>query len=142
VCAHAGTNPGLSFSLHYAPPEVVAAVEAKEKSGRASTATDMWALGVVAFELLTRTRAFQPRTPTGAIRDQLMGRKPLPWESKDRAERRALLRQLRILKPSVMACLSRRPEERPTAEDLLRNWNRLFDHVTAATSPTASASIK
>jgi serine/threonine protein kinase len=120
----------------------VAAVEAKEKVALASTATDMWALGVVAFELLTRTRAFQPRMPTSAIRDQLVGRKPLPWEGKDRGKRRALLRQLRILKPSVMACLSRQPEERPSAEELLRNWNRLFDHVTAATSPTVSASIK
>ena len=45
---HAGTRPGLSYSLQYAPPEVVAAVEARQPTLPADAAVDMWALGVIA----------------------------------------------------------------------------------------------
>ena len=54
----AGSQCGLSFSLLYAPPEVINAVEAQARGMRADPKTDMWAMGVIAYELLTRTRIF------------------------------------------------------------------------------------
>lgn len=54
----AGTQCGLSFSLLYAPPEVIQSVESQAKGMRADPKTDMWAMGVIAYELLTRTRIF------------------------------------------------------------------------------------
>jgi serine/threonine protein kinase len=120
---------GLSFSLLYAPPEVVHAVEAKDKTVRADPAVDMWAIGVIAFELLTRARIFPPNLTKQQVRDQIAGRADLPWE--DPARRADSIRQLRILKRTVLACLARDPKDRPTADRLLRSWNRLFDTFTS-----------
>jgi serine/threonine protein kinase len=115
--------PGLSFS-----PEVVLAVEAKARSVGADPAADMWAVGAIAFELLTRTRAFSSRATMATVRDQIAGRAPLTWE--DPAQRGSKLRQLRILKRIVLACLSRDPRQRPSANKLLNSWKRLFDAMT------------
>ena len=59
----------LSFSLTYAPPEMIAAFDAGERSTAVSGATDMWALGVIAYELLTCKRAF----PKALKQDQVCG---------------------------------------------------------------------
>lgn len=127
--AHAGSSVGLSFSLLYAPPEVIHAVERKERQVIADPAIDMWAIGVIAFELLTRARVFPARLTRSEVRDQIAGRAPLPWE--DPEHRMEGLKQLRILKRTVLACLSRDPKGRPTADRLLRSWNRLFDTFTS-----------
>ena len=54
-----GEPAGLSFTLHYAAPEAVETWHRGEKKIVAQGALDAWALGVVAFELLTRKPAFQ-----------------------------------------------------------------------------------
>lgn len=130
----AGTQPGLSYSLQYAPPEIVAAVETGESTVLADSAADMWALGVIAYELLTRSRTFSRSLSRHEIRDQIAGRAPLPWEGEGRQPR---LQQLRILKRTVLACLARDPKRRPTAETLLRSWNRLFDAISSTTATTS-----
>ena len=48
----------LAFSPRYAAPEVVAAFEAKQPQVKVEPSMDMWALGVMAFELLTDAPAF------------------------------------------------------------------------------------
>ena len=53
-----GEQAPLSFTLVYAAPEVVSAVRSKHKYIRADPALDAWALGVMAFELLTGEPAF------------------------------------------------------------------------------------
>ena len=58
----AGTKAKISYSLGYTAPEVILAVEAGQRHMEASSALDIWAIGVVAFELLTRRRAFAPAT--------------------------------------------------------------------------------
>lgn len=124
-----GSSVGLSFSLLYAPPEVIDAVERQERQVKADPAIDMWAIGVIAYELLTRARVFPPRLTRSEVRDQITGRAPLPWE--DPEHRAEGLKQLRILKRTVLACLSREAKNRPTADRLLRSWNRLFDTFTS-----------
>jgi eukaryotic-like serine/threonine-protein kinase len=57
--ARIGTLAPLSFSLAYAAPEVVLAFEMGAKSIESSPALDAWSLGVMAFELLTRSPAFR-----------------------------------------------------------------------------------
>jgi serine/threonine protein kinase len=96
-------------------------------------AVDMWALGVVAFELLTRTRAFTPLIETHAqVRDKLLGATPLPWE--DPATAPELLPSLRALKRSVLACLARDPTSRPSSREVLGSWNGLLEAETASAS--------
>ena len=43
----------LGFTLAYAAPEVIVAAHQGSKSATADAAVDAWALGVMAFELLT-----------------------------------------------------------------------------------------
>ncbi|NJR41556.1 MAG: protein kinase [Akkermansiaceae bacterium] len=57
--ARTGERAPLSFTVQYSPPEVVRAYLAKEAAIAATEAVDAWALGVVAFELLTGTPAFE-----------------------------------------------------------------------------------
>ena len=60
--ARRGERVALAFTLTYAAPEVVRVVVTKQPSVEASPAVDAWALGVMAFELLTGAPAFQPLT--------------------------------------------------------------------------------
>jgi serine/threonine protein kinase len=53
-----GETAPLSFTVQYAPPEVIEAYQAKAKTIIATEAMDAWAMGVVAFELLTGGNAF------------------------------------------------------------------------------------
>jgi serine/threonine protein kinase len=90
-------------------------------------AADIWALGMVAYELLTRTRAFPSGMDQDEICDQITGKAPLPWENE--ATKRDKLAKLKQLKPSVLRCLSRDPLDRPTAEQLHAAWIRTLDLV-------------
>ena len=66
--ARTGEPAPLSFTVQYAPPEVIDAYLAKHKSIVATEAMDAWAMGVVAFELLTGAPAFAPFTPKEKVR--------------------------------------------------------------------------
>lgn len=86
----------------------------------ASTAADIWSLGVLAFELLLLRRTFSPGTPEKDIRERISGRLPMPWEEVDPVG-------LRTLRPSVLQCLSRAPAARPSAEATVTAWRNLLD---------------
>ena len=60
--ARIGESVALAFTLTYGAPEVVDAFETQQRRVEASPAVDAWALGVMAFELLTGAPAFQPLT--------------------------------------------------------------------------------
>lgn len=62
------------------------AYESKEKTIVASPAMDMWALGLMAYELLTDTSAFPMGTSASAVCDQITGRQPLPWEDPEQGD--------------------------------------------------------
>ena len=117
--------------MKYASPEVVLALEAGEKTVVVDPASDIWAVGVIAFELLTGEPIF-PRTSLDhgdrdkETRDAISGRTQLPWE---RPDAKALLEKLRGLRRSIMRCLDRDSAQRPTAEALLKSWDNSFDYM-------------
>ena len=117
----AGTKAGLAFSLNYAAPEVLEAQEAGARTIVAAPAADIWALGVVAYEILSRDRAFPLTCSSASIRAQIMGREELPWERPGRAD------VLRTAKHSVLQCLARVPSARPTAPQLAATWRNLLE---------------
>jgi serine/threonine protein kinase len=56
---HAGYRAPLSFTLGYAAPEVAFALEQGCDTIVADCPMDAWAIGVIAFELLTGRPAFK-----------------------------------------------------------------------------------
>ena len=123
----------LKYSLKYAAPEVVQAVEAGSTTIFVDAAVDIWAVGVIAFELLTGKRAFPNCGMSLAesnqdARDAISGREPLPWERSDDATM-GQLEKLRVLRQTVLQCLEREPAMRPTAASLVSSWDHTFDHM-------------
>lgn len=74
----AGTLAQLrDVSLDFAPPEVVRALQAGKFQMKVEPSADVWALGMVAYELLTRSRAFPSGMDQDEICDQITGARPL-----------------------------------------------------------------
>lgn len=126
--ARAGGECPLLFSLQYAPPEVIVAASTGQRRTVADPKVDVWALGVVAFELLTGTRVFSAQADRAEVLPYMSGARPLPWEAPGKA---TLARKLGSLRRTVLACLSRNPQDRPSSTDVLRSWNGLFESETA-----------
>eukprot|EP00892_Ulva_mutabilis_P002937 jgi/Ulvmu1/12644/UM093_0037.1 len=59
----AGADCKIGAFLKYMPPEVMHAAECGSSSVPAATAADMWAIGILAYELLTRQPAFPGAYP-------------------------------------------------------------------------------
>jgi serine/threonine protein kinase len=123
--------PNNITSLPYTAPEIILSARHVTGTGPcalASAAADMWALGIIAFELLTNTSVFPVGSAPEDIRAALSGQTPLPWEEgvEGAEEQRKKLRGLRRI---VMPCLDRDPSKRPAAEQVLQSWWHLFDEM-------------
>lgn len=127
----AGVNVGLTFSLRYASPELAAAQERGATTTCSHASADIWALGVVAWELAARRRAFPSAASAADIRAALAGKAPargggqrlrLPWEERGGGD------ALGMLRPVVMACLSRDAAARPTADELSATLSELLEY--------------
>jgi serine/threonine protein kinase len=127
----AGDEEPLKYSLHYAAPELVCAARAGSSSGTVSAEADVWGIGIIAWELLTSERVFPPGIEAAAVTETFLGDRQLPWEAPDAAAR--LVPRLRVLRRSVLMCLSRKPRERPTSRELLGSWNGMFESLTGTT---------
>eukprot|EP01025_Chloroclados_australasicus_P037702 TRINITY_DN3852_c0_g1_i1.p1 TRINITY_DN3852_c0_g1~~TRINITY_DN3852_c0_g1_i1.p1 ORF type:complete len:209 (-),score=21.26 TRINITY_DN3852_c0_g1_i1:251-877(-) len=124
----------ISYCLPYAPPEVMAEVEAGQHRMVVKKSQDIWSLGVVVWELLMKKRLFPPDASPQSIKSQLLGATPLPWENK--GANAANLRRLTFLRRHVLACLSRDPKARPTANALLDVLTHLFEEVSTQGTET------
>jgi serine/threonine protein kinase len=126
---HAGVESRPTFSLAYSPPETIQRLTDGETTIVAEAATDVWAIGVIAFELCTRASAFPVMIwQHDSIADAALGKRPLPWESEVGTFR--TIPELRALSSVVRACLARNAAARPSAADVVRTLSSLFDSQT------------
>eukprot|EP00892_Ulva_mutabilis_P005987 jgi/Ulvmu1/3760/UM175_0007.1 len=117
------------------PDEHFVTVFQETESGtvKVSAAVDIWAIGVIAYELLTgeplfRAHGLPSESANAQIRAALAGRTRLPWEEEGPMVE-AQLQKLRGLRRSVLRCLRRNPDERPEAAALLEVWDHAFDQT-------------
>jgi serine/threonine protein kinase len=99
---------------------------------KANPAADVWALGIVAYELLSNSRVFPVHVPPETIRAQIMGAQKLPWEAE-------VPRALRTAKHSILQCLLRDPDSRPTAAQVAASWRNLLDFAAVKHTVVMSA---
>lgn len=126
---YAGLPARLTFSPVYAPPETLQAFHGGATSIVADASVDIWAIGVMAFELVTHKRAFNALTwPKVDVMLAALGERAYDWESEVGTFKH--VPQLRILSKVVHACLQRDPVSRPTAFQLLTMLNSLYDSTT------------
>jgi serine/threonine protein kinase len=135
---HAGTEVPITYTLAYAPPEVAVEIDRGDRTIVADAAADVWALGVMAYELHTATPVIPRLGGEDDSWGKLLGRAALPWEqgAPGATERQA---QLRAMKRGVLACLQRNPHDRPSSDSVLGAWSNIFDtHSRVRTSRTNS----
>ena len=88
---------------------------------------DMWSLGVIVYEALTDKAAISPFSKMDEIYRLAQG-SMYPWEAPDAP---AVYAKSRVRKV-IDSCLSRDPEQRPSAERVLSMLDRLGQSTTLA----------
>lgn len=145
MIAYAGGDAGSKTVFRFTPaftaPEVAAAYEGGEIAVKVAAASDVWALGLIAYELLTR----KPAWPEDMSETQIWGRlctrgAALPWElSKEGGQgvaagpQRSGTTQKAI--DCALQCLRRSASKRPSAAQLAAALQGVLDDEAADASP-------
>ena len=120
ACLSAGETTTVRCTLRYAPPEVINAHDEGE-AVTVQPAHDIWALGVMAYEVIANERAFQSSKSIFACAE---GSEVYPWEAARLAAAPQTWRKSR-LRPAVQACLERDLAQRPSAAAVISRLNAL-----------------
>lgn len=123
----AGDAVASVHSFQYASPEVALADQSPEQKVQATTALDVWSLGVIAFELLTGQRGLPGECSEDEVKAALTGRHALLWE--DDARNGPWLSRLWGMKQPVLKCLEREAAARPTAGEVRLLWATALEAV-------------
>jgi hypothetical protein len=78
--ARTGDLTRLSYDIRYAAPELLVADLKGEQDIKASEAPDMWAVGLIMFEILAGRKVFPADTSDEEVMCMLIGIAKLPWE--------------------------------------------------------------
>jgi serine/threonine protein kinase/tetratricopeptide (TPR) repeat protein len=109
-------------------PAYMAAEQASGRLSEIGPQTDIYAIGVMLYELLTGAPPFQGRTEVETLRQVNEGVFPAP--------RRARPAVPRDLEAVCLKCLERRPQDRyATAADLAEDLARFLDHRPVTARP-------
>ena len=92
-------------------------------------AVDAWALGVMAYELLTRSRVF-PAGTRQLVEETMEGQHLLPWEDTANPKHGVNMRRLGWMKEGVLSMLRRNPEERAPLMAVMRSWRAFLQRET------------
>ena len=121
---HAGEVLPVRCTLPYAPPEVVNAYT-NSTLVTVEPGADIWALGVMAFEVLSGRRAMQSISELYLFAS---GAQSYPWEAAPDAAAEPW-RKLRLWS-LVEACLARDPAARPTAAMVVQRVQQTWQKTT------------
>ena len=116
----------VACTMGYAAPEVVIAYD-DQRRVTAAAACDVWALGVMVFEALTRTPAVDPFQGVEGAKKLARGELRYPWEGEELDRTFGGSRARRV----VEACLARDPAARPTAAALVQSISLISTHTEA-----------
>ncbi len=123
---HEGDEVEPAFTLRFCPPELADA-HANHERIVAHRSADVWAVGVIAFEMITGELLFPLGSSSNDIKAILSGSRPFPHE-----ENPAVWAKMGRLRKVVQAMLSRDPAQRPTIPDI----SKKLDHMAMATGAT------
>ena len=116
----------MRCTLAYASPEVIRAY-IDDTHVVVHPSADVWALGVMAFEVLSGRRAVQSSSELQAV---VSGKQRYPWEVQAAADTgEEPWRKLRLW-ALVEACLARDPAARPTAATVVQRLQKSFQMTT------------
>lgn len=131
----AGRSAPLHVNRPYTPPEATLAQDRGRSDIVVEASADMWALGVIAHEVITGTPVVAPPS----ARDEVPSRNrenhdPLGLDAACDAATGAAAavdshQLLGPLAATVYSCLSSEPSARPTASDVLQAWQNMLAHM-------------
>ena len=124
-----GLEAPITCTLAYAAPETINALARGERTVIADAAVDVWALGVMAFELFTRTRAFEYGTRE-VIEAAMREPGTLPWERPGDPEFDRHMRRMGWMKDDILRMLARNPWDRLRVQDAVRRWRSYLHQET------------
>ena len=124
----AGREAPVQCTIAYAAPEVLCAYVQPSRIV-AQPAQDVYALGVMVFEVLTHARVF-PSSACAAALTAATGESQYPWEVPETELDSAFCRSK--IRNMLTACLSREPNERPTAAQLCEQLIAIGDSTLVA----------
>jgi serine/threonine protein kinase len=97
----AGRQMRLSFTLWYAAPETIIAFKTRQRYCTAAPSTDLFAYGIICYELLTGKSYYPSSVTTSEAAAMLTGRSQLPHESMSKEDGIKQLGILREYDPSL-----------------------------------------